>query len=65
MKKVIAIFLLFSLMLTLAACKKEEQPTRFAPIADWQQAYIDAEHVSENMLNKDGYILIKIYVNRY
>ena len=50
MKKIISIFLLIALILTLVACKKEKQPTYFAPIADWQQAYIDAEHLSENKL---------------
>lgn len=52
LKKIIVIILTLTMILCMTGCGKEEQqPTYFAPHADWCQEYIVAAHLDENKLN--------------
>lgn len=51
MKKIVILLLILSIMLTLAACDNADEQLSFAPIAEYQQMYIDAKPLDGNKLN--------------
>ena len=51
MKKIVILLIILSVTLTLAACGNTEKQAYFAPVAEYQQMYLDATQLDENKLN--------------